>query len=119
MPRRRHRPLRYILNDADEPVPCDDMVKWSLFCGTDPRRIVGRSTFGDGLILVSTIFTGMDYNWSLVGPPIVYETMMFGTGETRLCSRTHTRDEALHAHQAACAVAREWVKNAQRLTAEL
>lgn len=37
-----------------------------------------RKTNCRGGVCVSTVFLGVDYNFSMEGPPIVFETMVFG-----------------------------------------
>lgn len=58
---------------------------------------------------VSTIFLGMDHSWG-EGPPLLFETMVFGPGaldqEQDRCS-TYEEAEAMHA---------KWVKNCQEDT---
>jgi hypothetical protein len=49
---------------------------------------------------VSTVWLGMDHGFSDVGPPIIFETMIFGDGDLdSTCRRYATEEEALHGHQ--------------------
>jgi hypothetical protein len=54
-----------------------------------------------GNVKVSTVFLGLDHNYSLDGPPLLYETMIFGGEHDQYQERYATRDEALAGHRAA------------------
>ena len=76
---------------AEEP----DLMKWATeFRGAD--RTVKKTTIGD--ILVSTVFLGLDHQWG-EGPPLLYETMVFGGDFDEICERFSTRDGAILGHQ--------------------
>jgi hypothetical protein len=48
---------------------------------------------------VSTVFLGLDHSFSEDGPPILWETMVFGgelDQETDRCSGTREQAEAMH-----------------------
>jgi hypothetical protein len=66
---------KYIL-DGHEPVPCYDLMEWGRWfekVGAD--RIVAKTMVGE--VRVSTVFLGLDHNWD-DGPPLLFETMVFG-----------------------------------------
>lgn len=72
------------------------------------RRIVKRSTIGP--YMVSTVFLGVDHRFDGEGPPILWETMVFG--EVTVCGmlREHecercagSREQARAMHEAMCA----------------
>ena len=49
--------------------------------------------------IVSTVHLGIDHNWSDVGPPIIFETMVFGEGEwSDLQERYSTAEDAAEGH---------------------
>lgn len=80
------------------PVQEESAAVWEDFRKGD-KGIVDRTDV-DGL-LVSTVFLGIDHNFSGTGPPLVYETMVFGNASSfdewevhRYC----TRAEALAGH---------------------
>ncbi len=52
-------------------------------------------------ILVSTVFLGIDHNWN-EGPPILFETMIFGGEHDQYQERCATYEEALEMHKVAC-----------------
>lgn len=54
-----------------------DYFKWAQWFETSmPARIVGHTQVGAWAI--STVFLGLDHNFSRQGPPILFETMAFG-----------------------------------------
>jgi hypothetical protein len=61
-------------------------------------RIVKQEQVGESW--VSTVFLGLDHNFSGEGPPILWETMVFGEGnheqECDRCSGTWEQAEAMH-----------------------
>ena len=74
--RQRWAPRKYILGGEDgrTPTPCDDLMQWGSFL-EDTGRLVAFS--GNGDLYVSTVFLGLDHNFSLRGPPVLFETMVF------------------------------------------
>ena len=57
-------------------------------------------------VRVSTVFLGTDHN-CLDGPPILYETMIFGGPWDKSQWRHHTRAEAIAAHDQIVAAVRD------------
>jgi hypothetical protein len=72
--------------------------------GVEPSDTYPRSPvhLGDeiaGGYRVSTVFLGLDHSHDMTGPPVLYETMVFGTGEhDQWCERYCTRAEAADGH---------------------
>ena len=96
----------WILDDEHNVVACD-MMEWVKWFDNDPqKKVVKQTTLDDGR-WVSTVFLGLDHNYSDDGPPILFETMIF-PGESKaelieeFCERYATWDEALAGHEAAC-----------------
>jgi hypothetical protein len=95
---------RYILDEHGEPVLCEDIVEWGRFFeNIDNRRVAQDKDEGpDGLeIRVSTVFIGVDHQFG-TGPPLLWETLVFGgllDGEMR---RYSSRAAALDGHQKMC-----------------
>lgn len=89
----------WILN-GHEPVPADMMARGKWFEAAD--RHVG-STERDG-IRVSTVFLGINHRFG-EGPPLLFETMIFGGIEDGWQERCSTWDEATALHQRACGLA--------------
>lgn len=73
----------------------------------DEYKIVARTqmkSIEDGSdLLVSTVWLGVDTNFLRVGPPIIFETMIFGQigqEENEMCWRYATEAEAKEGHAA-------------------
>lgn len=83
------------------PVPADHrttegMAAWNAWCTCGGNRIVARTMIGS--VLVSTVFLGVDHSFGS-GPPLLYETMVFGSEEfANEQERYTTRAEALAGH---------------------
>lgn len=84
-----------------EPVPCEDIRAWGMWMARKDRH-VAETRLGD--VWVSTVFLGMNYNHSGIGPPILYETMIFGGKYDQYQDRYCTWDEAEAGHKKACAL---------------
>lgn len=68
---------KYILH-GHEPVEVSDVLQWAQwFENSIAERIVAKTTLQDGSE-VSTVFLGLDHNFSKFGPPLLFETMIFG-----------------------------------------
>jgi hypothetical protein len=88
-------PRFYNLDDAGEPVPVSGVLDWRSPC--DPRRAVANSEVGSAR--VSTVFLGLDHNFCGKGPPVLWETMVFGGKHDGVQERYTTRDAAEIGHQ--------------------
>ena len=87
----------YMLN-GKAVVPCD-MDTWARTFGAgDKSRRVAFDEVGDSH--VSTVFLGLDHRFSGVGPPILFETMVFGGPLNEEMERYSTYDEAESGHLA-------------------
>lgn len=75
-----------------------DLFTWAIwFEKTD--RIVRQEWVGD--IRISTVFMGIDHNWSDKGPPILWETMAFSNRKNmhlyrNRCAGSWEQAEAMH-----------------------
>lgn len=89
----------YILDDNNNAVEVD-LLTWASWLEHPDNRVVCFTQI-TSQVYVSTIFMGIDYRWPGFppGPPILYETLIFGgplDGEgTRYCSH----DDALTGHK--------------------
>jgi hypothetical protein len=101
---RHNRPLNYILDDDNQPVPCNDILEWGEWFQQNPqRRIVAQTKLTS--FRVSTVFLGLDHNFYDDGPPLLFETMVFHdddmagreAGESA-CGRWSTWAEAVAGH---------------------
>ena len=87
--------FKYILHGRD-PVPCDDIIAWGRFFEKVGNRIVARTQVG-AVSEVSTVFLGMDHNFG-GGPPVLFETMVFGGPMEGEQERYHTWEQAEEGH---------------------
>ena len=90
------RQTNYVLKDGI-PAPEPDRSKWFRFFGSPARWHIKKKV---GPYEVSTVFLAMDHSNNPKGPPILWETMVFGKGplegEQRRCSGTQEQAEAMH-----------------------
>jgi hypothetical protein len=94
------RPLYYIL-EGRTPKPIDDEAAFSRWYGKLENRRVARTEIGE--ITVSTIFLGSDHNHVGDGPPILFETEIFGGPHSEAQWRCETYEEAEEQHEAVVA----------------
>lgn len=93
---------KYILGpDGRTPKPCEDVTVWARWFDTADRQIAD-DYIGD--IRISTAFTGLDHSFT-AGPPLVFETMVFGGGLSGSEWRYTTWEEAEEGHRHALALA--------------
>lgn len=99
---------QYVLDHAGNPVPEPDIHKWrAWFMGNDRRLafdVVGGTK-------VSTVFLAFDHRSVLMipddrGPPILWETMIFGGPHDDYQERYSSREAALAGHRRAVRRAR-------------
>lgn len=106
------KPWHYTMDAHGHPQPCHDFYVWAEWFETADRSICqDLDEDSEGVyrqIRVSTVFLGLDSSLGLHdGPPLLYETMIFGgplDGHTR---RYATRDAAIIGHQEVCAELRK------------
>jgi hypothetical protein len=91
----------YYRLDGKKIVALRNALEWAIWFGETDRHIA-HDTFGHegiGVITVSTVFLGLDHRFAGDGPPILFETLVFGgirDGEMWRCS---TWDEAEAQHR--------------------
>ena len=91
----------YILNEKC-PVRCKDILKWAKWFESANRRVA--ESVGKNKIRVSTVFLGLDHSFS-AGPPMLFETMIFGGEYDQYQNRCSTWEQAEIMHKKACALA--------------
>ncbi len=69
------REFKYILNDANEPIPCEDVHVWGTWFERFENRKVARTEIGPWEI--STIFLGLNHSFDN-GIPLLFETLVSG-----------------------------------------
>ncbi len=100
-----------------EAVKCNSTMEWaewyeSTFKEGGPSRIVKRTILGR--ILVSTVFLSIDHSWLPEGPPLLFETMIFGLPQIhpihQYQDRCSTWDEAEEMHWRACRELKKFIR---------
>ena len=91
----------YILNENGEPVAENDMSVWGEFMGDDDRRRVAITEINGTEI--STVFTGIDSTLG-DGPPLLWETMIFGGEHDSFQERYTSMNAAIAGHATAFAM---------------
>jgi hypothetical protein len=94
---------KYILDSHGTPVREDDLPTWAKWFETADRR-VAQDIFGD--VRVSTVFLGLDHNFTGDAIPILFETMIFGGPHDQYQERYTTREEAIEGHREAVELAK-------------
>lgn len=93
----------WILDDDRRPVKVSDVLTWGRWYERDEARNVGDEVINDARI--STKFLGIDHRWS-EGPPVLFETMIFGGEHDGYQERCSTWKQAEAEHEKACALVR-------------
>lgn len=69
--------------------------QWTALLDNLEYKRVAWTKLGD--VVVSTVWLGIDHNWSGAGGPVIFETMVFG-GSLQEQRRYSTEAEALDGH---------------------
>lgn len=85
--------------DGKIPIP-GTLDDWRKLIDTG-AHILWQDPVGD--LLVSTVFLGIDHNFGPPGPPVLFETMIFGDDDEKYQERTTTYELAREQHLAALA----------------
>ena len=93
------RNIHYILDAGGHPVEEPDVRTWAEWMETGERQ-VKVTLFGK--VRVSTVFLGLDHNFAPDGPPVLFETLVFGGLLDGELDRYVTREEAEAGHEALC-----------------
>jgi hypothetical protein len=90
--------MNYILDENNAPKAKLDIITWAQWYETsaDQRIVAQDKGIGDAE-MVSTVFLGSDHNFG-VGPPLLYETLVFGGTLDEERKRYSTREAALLGH---------------------
>lgn len=86
----------YSRNEDGSVTLVSDVVTWAR--GQEHHRHIAESTVGDAW--VSTVFLGIDHNFSGIGPPILWETMVFGGPHDQKTFRYASEGAAIENHEA-------------------
>lgn len=85
----------YILDNDGNPVQETDLRAWSNWYETASRRV---ALYEHEHVKVSTVFLGMDHRLIGPGPPVLWETMVFGGEYDDEQERYTSREAALAGH---------------------
>lgn len=77
--------------------------EWTEQFGQMEDRRVAETTVGE--VWVSTVWLGLDHNWT--GPPMIFETMVFGGPYHEHMHRYSTETQALAGHDQMVTLVRE------------
>lgn len=94
----------YVLDDDKTPVQEPDVVRWSRWLHSADRH-VALTTFTNSAgveITVSTVFLGIDHAFNM-GPPVLFETLVFGGALDGEMLRYVTWQDADAGHTLMCA----------------
>ena len=87
----------------------DAVLQWAYMSEQEDRRVaLTLLTAGDCTVKVSTVFLGLDHNFSGGGPPLIFETMAFGD-DTEVIDRYPNEEQALAGHRATVAEVASWL----------
>lgn len=83
-------------------LPNDDrraLLRWGRVFECMKRRTVGKTVVRN--LKVSTVFLGLNHQYCKGGPPLIFETMVFGMKDDELQWRYSTLKQAQKGHAAA------------------
>jgi hypothetical protein len=88
---------KYVQDAQGNPVRCDDLMQWAASFEQAASRTIARDEIGE--VLISTVFLGLDHSFH-GGPPVLWETMIFGGALDQEQERYTSRAHALTGHAA-------------------
>lgn len=86
--------MRHYILEGREVVPAE-LMTWAVWFETGDR-VVARTTTDKGD--VSTVFLGLDHRFGIEGPPILFETLVFGGPLADEMERYSTYEQAEEGH---------------------
>jgi hypothetical protein len=105
--------MKYILSGRT-PVLCEDISQWGTWM-ENAERHVAKTEIGD--VQISTVFLGLDHSFGS-GPPILFETMIFGGVHHEYLKRYSTWEDAEEGHKRAVEFVKGQEANAPNRTTE-
>lgn len=94
---------RYILDANGNPIAAPDVPTWAKWFETAQRQ-VALTKVEPGVVEVSTVFLGLDHGFGS-GPPVLWETMIFGGSHDGYRNRYGSRAAAVEGHKLAVEIA--------------
>ena len=95
---------KFILDaDGKTPIPAD-LMTWAKWCESNPALKIVKQEEVHG-VKVSTVFLSLDHSFGH-GPPVLWETMIFGGEHDEYQERYSTYDDAVAGHQKAVEMVR-------------
>jgi len=89
----------YYILEGKEVVACDMRTWAQWFCDSIDLQRVAATTIGD--VSISTVFLGRNHAFN-GGPPMIFETMVFGDPFDQEMERCSTWEQAESQHAAMC-----------------
>jgi hypothetical protein len=84
----------YIL-EGHKAIPCTDLLEWAKQFGSIDRHVADETIEG---IRISTVFLGLNHSFGC-GPPLLFETMVFGGILDNEMDRYTTWEQAEEGHK--------------------
>jgi hypothetical protein len=100
----------YRLNADHSVTPISDPQEWAIAFEDRDKRRVAKTKLPDGT-MISTVFLGLNHAYG-DGPPMIFETMIFGGKHEGDQWRYSTWDEAVAGHEHAVKLATEGLASA-------
>jgi hypothetical protein len=97
---------KYYVLDANNNVVEAKLEAWGIWFSHIDNRVIGLTDI-TSQIRVSTVFIGIDHRFFGRGPPLLFETMIFGGPLDQYQRRYASYDDAQTGHQVAVRKARE------------
>ena len=94
----------YTLDKHDKPKLCEDTLKWAAWFETHDRTVAVDDITSK--IYVSTVFIGIDHNFSGKGLPILWESMIFNGALNGYTERYSSKKAALAGHERVVKIAK-------------
>jgi hypothetical protein len=88
----------WILYGPDHQLEPCGLFEWARWIKKNERHVANETIDG---VHISTVFLGIDHNFSENGPPLLFETMIFGGQEDQFQRRYATWAEAEAGHKEA------------------
>lgn len=89
--------MTYYYLDGHQTVLCKDALVWAKKFERDDRIVA--KTYLTNRVEVSTVFLGIDHNHFRDGPPLLFETMIFGGVHDQYQERCTTWEQAEEQHK--------------------